>query len=44
MNKITTALLSTCIFLAAGSSFAQDTMSKDAMSKDDAMKKDEMKK
>ena len=43
MNKITAALLSTCMLLAAGTSFAQDAMTKDGM-KNDAMGKDAMKK
>ena len=33
MNKIAAALLSTCMLLAAGNSFAQDAMAKDAMKK-----------
>ncbi len=41
MNKLTTTLLSACFAFAAGTSFAQDTMSKDGMAKD-GMKKDEM--
>ena len=41
MKKIAAILMSSCLMLAAGHSFADDMMKKDAMSKD-AMSKDEI--